>query len=660
MGILSRLRRKESETARAVSRLVTLGQPIWTPRNYAQLADEGYRRNVWVYACVTEISRAVKGVPWQLFRVGRGEELEVDDHALLDVWQRPNLGQSGGAFREALTGFWLLAGNAYVEAVLVGRDVRELHLLRPDRMKVIPGERGVAGYEYKAGSTETRFEPEQILHLRLFNPLNDWYGMSPIEAAAYSIDQHNASGSWNKSLLDHFARPPGLLRTEEWLDPNQMDRLERVFEERWAGKDNAGRPIVLEGGLDWQAVGMTPAEMDWLEGRHENAAEILATYGVPPELVGLKPGTYENRREARKALYTEVILPLLDHLADELNAWLTPRFGDGLELRYDREAIEALQDDRAAVWQRAKDSDFLSVDEKRALVGYDALPDGAGDVVLVPATLLPLGAMSRPEPEPDGDGQAGAKSLPLFGAGSDGAILWKAVDQLRLAWERRWQAEISRLLDDDARAAVTEMRAEPSDWAEQVVRALKGRRDVWHTALEALMRATAEDFGERTIAGSGLRQDPAQAFAAALDQWVATWTARKVVGITDTTREALTGIVREAVEQGNDLRQAREAIRSAAAVSTPRADVIARTEVLSASSFGRQAGARALGMPLRKTWIASLDNRTRPDHREAGGQTVPMDEPYTVGGHHGLFPGDPAFPPDQTIQCRCAETYETA
>ena len=96
--------------------------------------------------------------------------------------------------------------------------LRELHVLRPDRMKVIPGPDGwPEAFEYTAGGRSVRFEAEPvrgvrpILHVRLFHPVNDHYGMSPIEAAANAIDIHNAAGSWNKALLDNAARPSGAL-----------------------------------------------------------------------------------------------------------------------------------------------------------------------------------------------------------------------------------------------------------------------------------------------------------------------------------------------------------------------------------------------------------------------------------------------------------------
>ena len=312
---------------------------------------------------------------------------------------RPNRGQAGADFREALAGYLLTAGNAYVEVVAVDGRPRELHTLRPDRMKVVPGGDGwPEAYEYSVGGRSVRFAippdgPSPILHLKLFHPLDDHYGFAPIEAAAVALDIHNAAGAWNKALLDNSARPSGALVYQAKdggnLTSEQYERLKAELEAGFTGTRKAGRPLLLEGGLDWKAMSLSPKDMDFLEAKNGAAREIALAFGVPPMLLGI-PGdnTYANFKEANAAFWRGTVLPLTAKIAGALGAWLAPPFdegaGDGgyrsaqptLRLWFDADQVDALSADRAALWERVAKADFLTVNEKRAAVGYQPIEEG--------------------------------------------------------------------------------------------------------------------------------------------------------------------------------------------------------------------------------------------------------------------------------------------
>ncbi len=166
------------------------------------------------------------------------------------------------------------------------------------------------------------------------------------------------------------------------LTDEQYGRLKSEMREQYQGVANARVPLLLEEDIDWKEIGKSPKDMDWIEGLKFSALQIAQIYNLPPELIGLTSATYQNRKEGRKALYTEVVLPALSRLRDSLNTWLTPRFGDGLMLDYNRNAIEALSENQAALWRRVNDSRFLTLNEQRALVGYAAIP--GGDVLSQP------------------------------------------------------------------------------------------------------------------------------------------------------------------------------------------------------------------------------------------------------------------------------------
>jgi HK97 family phage portal protein len=380
-----------------------LGSPAWVPRDYAAFAREGFMQNAVLYRSVRMIAEAAAGVPLLLYQ---GTE-EISDHPLLDLLARPNPASSAPDLLEACYGFLLVSGNAYLEAVAVGGQLRELHPLRPDRIKVVPGPDGwPEAYDYTANGKTTRIAGEavpgvrRILHVKLFHPLSDLYGLSPIEAAASAIDIHNTASRWNKALLDNSARPSGALvytARDGNLTVEQYDRLKAELEQGFQGAAKAGRPLLLEGGLDWKSMSLTPKDMDFIEAKHVAAREIALALGVPPMLLGI-PGdnTYSNYQEATRSFWRATVLPLVNRTAKTLSMWLAPAYaavgsrqsavgmGDrttadprrptaALQLRPDLDAIEALSTEREALWARIDAATFLTPDEKRTAVGYGPL-----------------------------------------------------------------------------------------------------------------------------------------------------------------------------------------------------------------------------------------------------------------------------------------------
>ena len=311
----------------------------------------------------------------------------IEAHALPNLINRPNPAQVGPEFLETLFGHLLVAGNSYIEAVAIDDEIRELHVLRPDRMKVVPGADGwPEAYEYTVAGRSARLVGDcvpgvrTVLHMKLFHAAHDHYGMSPLEAAATAIDLHNTATRWNKALLDNSARPSGALvytSRDGNLTTEQYERLKAELEQGFQGAANAGRPLLLEGGLDWKAMSLSPKDMDFLEAKNAAAREIALAFGVPPMLLGI-PGdnTYANYQEANRAFYRLTVLPLVARIAKELSAWLGAALGGGLRLWYDADRIDALSGERDALWARLEAAGFLTEDEKREAVGY--APGGLG------------------------------------------------------------------------------------------------------------------------------------------------------------------------------------------------------------------------------------------------------------------------------------------
>lgn len=358
-----------------------LATPAWGPRNYAAFARDGMMHNAIVYRSVRMISEAAVSVPLSAYQ---GDN-EVEEHPMLDLIFRSPL-NNGTELLEQIYGYLLVAGNAYINALSVGGQLNALHTLRPDRVRVIVDSDGwPEAYEYTVSTQRSILRGEavpgvaKVLHLKLFHPANDHYGLSPLEAAATAIDAHNTASRWNKALLDNAARPSGALiyQTGGHLTAEQFDRLKGELEENFQGACNAGRPLLLEGGLDWKSMGLTPRDMDFMEAKNGAAREIALALGVPPMLLGI-PGdnTYANYQEANRTFWRQTVLPLVTRTARMLSAWLQPAWGDGTELRPDIDAIEALNSEREALWMRLEKVNFLSLNEKRAATGYGPVEQG--------------------------------------------------------------------------------------------------------------------------------------------------------------------------------------------------------------------------------------------------------------------------------------------
>jgi HK97 family phage portal protein len=368
---------RKSIAAGSIVALHACGRAVWTSRDPATLAREGYQRNPVVHRAVRMVAEAAGGVPLTLAE----SERELDSHPLTTLLARPNARQGRAALIETLVSHLLVAGDAYLEAVSLDGEPRELHALRPDRMRLEAGPDGwPEAYLYRVGSETVRYDQRAepippILHLSLFNPLDDHFGLSPLEPAAAAVDLHNAASAWNKALLDNAARPSGALVYKGpeggGLSDDQVERLKQELEAQFSGAANAGRPLLLDGGLDWRPMSLTPQEMDFLSAKNSAAREIALAFGVPPMLLGI-PGdaTYANYAQANVALWRQTVIPLLSRVAQSLATWLSPAYGAELTLKPDLDAVEALADERESLWRRVTAAEFLTDDEKRAAVGY--------------------------------------------------------------------------------------------------------------------------------------------------------------------------------------------------------------------------------------------------------------------------------------------------
>ncbi len=360
------------------------GRPAWSARDVVSLTRTGFTGNPVGFRCVKMIAEAAAAVPWVL----SDEKRRYEMHPLLSLIARPNAAQGRADLLESFYGQLLLSGDGYFEAAGAHVDggPAELYVLRSDRMRVIPGADGwPVAYEYSVGAKKHRFDMggdlAPIAHVKSFHPQDDHYGLSPMQAAAGALDVHTAANRWSKALLDNAARPSGAivykgLDGQGTLASDQYDRLVDELESNHQGARNAGRPMLLEGGLDWKPMGFSPSDMEFQKTKDSAAREVALAFGVPPMLLGL-PGdnTYSNYQEANRAFYRLTVLPLVGKVTGSVSGWLSGHYGADFKLSADLDGVPALAHERETQWKRISAATFLTDTEKRVMLGLPAVAD---------------------------------------------------------------------------------------------------------------------------------------------------------------------------------------------------------------------------------------------------------------------------------------------
>jgi HK97 family phage portal protein len=454
--------------ANPASKVILLGLNVSGPgtvphKDFAGLAKNSFERNATVYGCVSTIAQACATVPWVVYefdgtRRKQAKRIlsaatyrkaflrshdratyptlaktlartEVSDHPLLRLLERPNPEQAQGDYVEQLLSYWLIAGNTYEHFLspTTGSNKgkpREMWVHRPDRMTVVratdPANGVVGSYRYSFNQHSEEFARDAIIHHKFFNPTDDFYGMSPLQAAIRAWQTENLGADWNFALLNNAGRPSGAVVVPTIVGDDTYERLKSELKDSYAGSTNAGTPMFLEGGMKWEPMGLSPMEMDFLAGMRDAAIRICRVYHLAPEIIGVPDAkTYNSLAEARKAMWQEANLPLLDRLRDSYNQRLAPLYGDRIFIDYDRDQIDAIQEDQGKVWDKLNRTTFISTNEKRDAAGYESYDDPLADV---PQSIL--------NPTPGATGQPGFPEGTVSSLRALREFMVKALDEL--------------------------------------------------------------------------------------------------------------------------------------------------------------------------------------------------------------------------------------
>ena len=668
--------RKESPTWPAILAFLSGRDAVYTPKNYATLAEAGYQNCAPAFSCVSLIARSAAGVKWFTSRKrSDGTLVALEKSKWMDLLAHPNEYDDGYRLVESIISYKLLAGNSYIHKVhgTKSEPPRFLYTLRPDRMTIKAGDaKGlIRAYTYEVNGIKVPLEAKDTLHLKDFHPLHDFYGLSRLEVAAPTIDISNWSQEWNLKFLQNDMRVSGILKLMGVTD-EQSKKIRAQIKNDYSGAENVNKTLVLENlaDSDWKPMSITPRDADWGESDKRTLRRICAVFNVWSGLFGdTESTTYSNYQEGRKALYQEAVLPELDGLRNALNSWLGPYFGDEV-LDYDRDKIEALQEDRGTKYAYLNGAKFLTVNEKRAECKFEEIgPEG--DVILVSMGDIALSDAVAPAGSLVDDDAAKSfrplkhKSLGGFWRGeTERKALWQNFERRISAKERVLVREMEAYLKAQAEAVVAKAatgitladnllnRAEAE---KSYVTKFKARyMKLFTTALAAGRRMTEGKLYDFTEDDKADEPGISDALRRKLEKLIEE--TAKV--ITDETLSEIQAVLREATGTNLTVQEIANALKDKLVdqMSPVRARRIARTETGMLENFGNLEGFKENEYVNRKMWLCSFVEASRDAHIEADGQEVGIDDAFKVGPDLMDYPLDRSHGAQagNIINCLCA------
>lgn len=377
-----------------------------------QQLTEGYLKNVIVYRCIKEITDAAGGIGIDVYKNG---DIAGEKDPLAVFLTKPNKNYSWKRFVKSALTDYLYSGNCYIVAYdgLNGQQVTAPPTTLPAELEIYaPYEVEVEGTRYN--QTAFKFSPEmdgekrfpidpltglsRILHFKTVNPQDPRYGISPLQPSAFNVDIHNHGSQWNLSLLRNSAAPSGIYRSDQTMGDNEFARLKQEIKDNYSGSKNAGRTLILDGGLQYQQIALSPVDMDFISSLDTAARNIASAFGVPFPLVIPEGSTYNNVKDARVALYENTVIPMLSEFLQELSRWFTLILKQPYDIRLNLESVSALEDKRATAFERmglAVANGLITINEARTELGYEAIL-GAADELLVPSSMVALDALNEP------------------------------------------------------------------------------------------------------------------------------------------------------------------------------------------------------------------------------------------------------------------------
>ncbi|QQS25162.1 MAG: phage portal protein [Actinomycetota bacterium] len=562
-------------------------------------------------------------------------------------------------------------------------------------------------FEYGPAHDPVSLVPGFVFYGWTPSGLNFRQAESPLQSSRFDLSLVQLCDRYGIGFLRNGAVPAAIITTTAFPDDDHRQRFLAAWQAEFGGPENAGRVALNEVGddgdgpvgdsIDVKVLGLSAKDARLVEARKEAMLEVAMSLGVPWSKLDASGRTFDNAEVEDRAFYEETILPDLVDLQDDINMQLAPRLGDEV-VWFDLRGVRALQrrmftiggGDLPALLDRG----VLLPNEVRGDLSLK--PVEWGDRPLQPATSVPDATLPdntpapKPEPEPELEPAPEPRALPAAPEhrGIDPeqvearrARIWRATDAAAQTVETRWERAWRRFFDRQRDATLTRLRGK------------RGRQALGYGTdglpVGAETRAPGDPIEPENIfspdfwfvetnemavglfeaaAGAGLDRLVAlfevafDVHAAWVEDFIQVRAAQLAGQVTQTTYDQLRDELSDGVGLGESIDELSDRVINVfSQASEHRARTIARTEVISAYNGAAVLGASQLPRDVvaGQEWIATRDTRTRDAHASADGQIVTAGAPFVVAGYSAAYPGDPALPASQTVNCRCAVAFLT-
>ena len=591
------------------------------PRSLAK----AYSVAVWAFRCVMLRANSIASVPWAVYSAK--DDKPLPGHPLAKLLNVPELWQATEACLMIFgVAYWLKVRNRL-------RKLLELRNLNPLTMEVeADPAKGITGYTQRVGVQAQKFTPEDIIYFRIFNPLSDVSGLSPLATALEAVLADRQARLHALAFFKNAARPDGLLYTERPLSEEEVEKITHWWQRLFGGISRAWRVGVLGGGLKYEPITVPPKDLAFQELTEQNRRDICAAFGVPPALAGAwEAANYATADAQRESFWKETILPQLSYYREKLQKELVPLFGEDIYVDYDASSVEALQEDAVKVAQRLNilvRAGVMTINEARAELGLP--PTSGGDII-----LLPLGSAGVPA-----EAQKAIVSLKPTGT----------LEELRHKWEHKLYSALLELWGKHQRLIHDWLLKRPEVQKrayKALPRDLTADKELWETIANDLVLLFVPSLEGITIEAitNAIANLPFEVgvdllpINQAAQKWAREYSYELVKGLNETTREALSTTIVNWIESGEAL-PALEARLRAIFENPYRASMIAATEVTRAFAYGNRLAWEATGVIKAYRVEGAADEKV-----------CPLCQEHIA---HGPYPiGDTSHMPPFHPNCRC-------
>lgn len=638
---------------------------------------ESYRQSAWVMAAINHVTQPIKSVPLKFYQ----RDTEITAGPVVEFWRAPAQSMSREGWIDASAGWFKLRGETFwlLDDSWLSRSPRKSRFIvaRPDDMREIVRGGELIGWVWTdAGGRQIPLIPEQVIHLKRWNPYNTWRGLGELEAARIAAEADFFAGRFARDTFRN-AGDQGVYVVAKGghpTDAQQAQMIAALRDKQFARRRGDYQPIFLSGDVDIKDPTVATPDAAFAGNRISSRHEIFAAFGVPVSMADVQASYSIGSASDYFRLFMGTCQPLGRTICGAIND-LVARMDSraGLESEFDWDEHPTMQAIRAERITSAKElwAMGMPMQQINDYLDMGLTPFPGWEKGYLPFSVAEVGADALPAPAPaqaPASGDAVQQMISALKCGcatpqatraGDRQSLWEKHMRARRATERAYQSKWGRAINDARRETLAKLEAATGK-TKSVAADLTFDLEEWKTGFQASMRkvglsaiqeAVAGLLSEIQLADDVWSMPPAKAIEFLGSR------ANFLSDIADDVHARIEGAIQQGLSEGNSIKDIAAKVREEFnSISRERATVIAQTETAAAYGYARDEAMRGTGVQY-KQWLTSGNENVRPTHMAAERQTVPVDEPFMVGGYPLNFPGDGSLgaPPEELINCRCVQ-----